>query len=140
MPKSSSFTSPSKLTMMLVGETSRCTMPSGRPLRVQALVRVGDAGQHLVHDVKDDRRRQRAVVFLPVARRDLRERAAVDEFLGEVVAVPDLAEIGDGHDVRMRQHGAQLRFVDELRDRLRVQRQCGFSRLMTTIRSNPRRR
>ena len=91
------------------------------PLGVRPLVGVGDAAQDLVDDVVDERRRQRAVVLFAVARRDLRQRAPVDELLGQVVAVPHLAEVGHGHDVRVGEHRAELGLVDELRDRLRIQ-------------------
>ena len=102
MPKSTTFTLPSKDTRMFCGETSRWTMSSGRPCSSLALVGVVQPRAGVGHDAQGERDRELAAARLGLLR-DPAHVLAVDVLHGDEVRAALVAEVEDLRDVRVVQ-------------------------------------
>ena len=100
---------------MLLGETSRCTMPEWPAAGARLRVGVLQGLERLVGRVEGRRQRQARPGRLPVAGRHPVQVAAQDVFGRQEVLLADLAEVEHGDDVRVHQAGGHVGLVDELR-------------------------
>ena len=121
-PKSESRALPSTPTSTFCGEMSRCTMPNGLAVVVLQLVRRVEPREHVDDDAQADLRRQ-AHAALRRAREEAPEGVALHVLHDDVVALLALADLEDGHDVRVVDARREARLLEEHLDELGLARE-----------------
>ena len=110
---------------MFSGETSRWTIPIGRPRSFSMRVGVVEPLQDLVRDVGDHLGARRAAVGGETLADDPAEVAPLDVLLGQEELILPAAEVVHRDDVRVMERGQQVGLVAKLRDGVGIGRQLG---------------